>query len=373
MTRGRQFLAMLRWERAARATGVGAQLRLLSSAIEHGTPRALHVRLAPGSAQSDLVGKAEVLAAVYGCARVEIIGDRLRSDRCLVLLYDTNVPRPCRFPVPEPQMRLLPPAATEPLPLGHDDRGATVYLPLFGESGGTTTLIGGVPGTGKSMAIRVLLASLVQTRSAIVVIDPTGGAEASRWQGRLAGIVCSAEAQPTIDTLQRIIDLIKVRGEIIGAGGETSLLVPVVLICDELAELAAAGSPKQQDEARSMLRRIVALGRKANVACILATQRTTATSIDVTTRSLAAWRLALAHPDDPHGSEALLGPGNRQASRLTKRDVGAAFLTDGGQPTLLRVFELPAEHVPAIAEPHMRIALDEVEWLDSVALRELTT
>ena len=44
----------------------------------------------------------------------------------------------------------------------------------------------------------------------------------------------------------------------------------------------------------------------------------------MTTRGLVAWHLALAHPDDTHGSEALRGPGRRDAAALTKHHIGQA-------------------------------------------------
>ena len=150
------------------------------------------------------------------------------------------------------------------------------------------------------------------------------------------------------------------------------MFTPVVLVCDELAELAAAGTPKEQEEARAALRRIVALGRKAAVSVVLATQRTTSTSIDVTTRSLVAWRLALAHPDDLHGSEALLGPGRREAALLTKTDVGVGYLTNGGTPTMVRVFHIAAEQVSTVAAGCVSPSLDDLTLWEMASLRELT-
>ncbi|SDZ21922.1 hypothetical protein SAMN05444365_107134 [Micromonospora pattaloongensis] len=175
----------------------------------------------------------------------------------------------------------------------------------------------------------------------------------------------------TIDLLRQVLDLILARGPLVAAGAPLSLLLPVLLVCDELAELAAAGNAKQQDEARTLLRRITALGRKANVAVLLATQRTTATSIDVTTRSLLTWRVALAHPDDHHGSEAVLGQGRHHAAGLSGTDRGAAYVTAGGPPVLTRVFDLPRTAVPSLAVHGVPLPLHELREWDRVALREL--
>lgn len=372
---GRWWLltAILRWEAAAAAVGVDARLRLGRTLAERSTGVVLHLRLGPGHCAEDLVQKEAQLAAFFRCARAEVVEDVLRRDRCTLLLHATHVPPRCLYPRPSGQLSLLPRSVYEPVPLGRDDGGAEISLPLFVRgSGGTSVLIGGVPGVGKTLTVRAVLAGVAQTRACIVAIDPTGGAEASRWGERIDVAVRSAEYEPTAQLLGDVLALIKRRGEVLGVGGEIDLLPPLVLVCDELAELAAAGTPRQQDEARAMVRRIVALGRKANVSCVLATQRTTSTSIDITTRSLVAWRIALAHPDDPNGSEALLGPGNRQASGLRKSDVGAAYLTNGGQPHLLRVYEVPDDEVSVIAHQPIALTMCELEQLDSVALRELT-
>lgn len=314
------------------------------------------------------------LASVFGCARVEVEHDASRSDRCVVVFHRLRLPAFASFPVEGLALDgLLPQSSTMPLPLGVDANGDAVALPLFTSVGGTTLLVGGIPGTGKTGAVRTLLCGLAPTTASVFVIDPTGGAEASRWSSRLSAVVADADPGRTCDLLGELLALVVRRGEVLGAGGVTTMFPPVVLVCDELAELAAAGTSKQQDDARSLLRRLVALGRKTNVSCILATQRTTSTSIDVTTRSLAGWRLALPHPDDATGSEALLGPGRRQAADLSRDDVGAGFLTNGGPPRLIRVFESTDQLVEALRTTGSGLGLCELMHLDSVALRELTS
>mgnify|MGYP003705531611 CR=1 FL=1 len=43
------------------------------------------------------------------------------------------------------------------LPIGINLQGDNYYLPLFTESGGSTTLIGGNPGYGKSSLLKIIL------------------------------------------------------------------------------------------------------------------------------------------------------------------------------------------------------------------------
>lgn len=369
-----RWVAALRWPTVAAALRLNVRVRPVATARQSADgPVVLSLTVLTGSCVQDVVESSDKLRAFYKCARIEVVPDRVRGDRVAVVVHTSLVPGSSPYPLTTvPSGRFLPRPVTEPLPLGLDAQGRLVSIPLFDSvSGGTSLLVGGVPGTGKTNTLRVLLAGLAETTATLLVIDPTGGAEAALWSNRVSAVVSSAEPAPTIALLNEVLTIIHRRGRILGAGGSTNMLPPVVLVCDELAELAAAGTAKQQDEARALLRRIVALGRKANISTLLATQRTTATSIDVTTRSLAAWRIALPHPDDPHGSEALLGPGHRQAAALRKSDVGVGFLTDGGPAELLRVFTVHRSDVPALSLMGRGRELCELAAIEEAALREL--
>lgn len=334
----------------------------------------LPLRLLPGTTQDDVRSRTEAIRTFYRCARVEVLPDRFRGDRVTVRLFRLPVPPSVSYPFESLLSdQVVPLRATRPLPLGLNNSQEPVSITLFDPySGGTSLLIGGVPGSGKTTALRVLMSGLAATTACILSIDPTGGAEGALWGNRIDRLVPTAEHAPTMELLQLVLSLIERRGRILGAGGTTVLFQPVCLVCDELAEISAAGSPKQQEEARAALRRIVALSRKCSVSVVMATQRTTSTNIDVTTRSLAAWRLALAHPDDVHGSEALLGLGRREASLLSKFDTGVGYLTNGGAPEMVTVYDLPASLVGNLSGVFAPVSLDEVMAWDEASLHELT-
>ncbi len=356
---------------ATRAAGIDAALRQPPVSDSSGVVR-LSLRLQGGTTADDLRRNADRLASILRCARVEVIADDHRSDRCTVMLRCRRLPAPCRWPGVE-RHPVLPRSPYEPLPLGIDHDGLLVSVPLFEPSvGASRILVGGVPGTGKTTAVRTLLAGLAPTSAVLLMVDPTGGAETAHWAPRCSQVVTSAEAAETIRLLNDVLALIERRGELLGRGLDRTALTPVVLICDELAELAAAGGPKEQDHARTLLRRICAMGRKANVAVVMATQRTTATTIDVGTRSLATWRLALAHPDDRHGSEALLGAGRYEAAGLTTGDIGLGYLTNGGPPRLVRVFALTPDEATDDAALGCAVSLDHLAHWERAALHEMS-
>ncbi len=305
------------------------------------------------------------------CSRVSVEPDTSRGDRAAVVLDWTWKPPGEPYPEPDAQLRLFPPSAFAPLPLGVGRDGQPVGVQLFDRSAGAARLlIGGVPGSGKSNALRAVLAGLAPTTAQLVVIDPAGGAEARSWEGRASLIVATSEPRETMAALHDVLALVESRSAAVGRGVPTSSFLPLLLVIDELAELASAGTPKEQEEARRLVRRVAALGRKAQVGALLATQRTTSVTIDTTTRAFATWRLALAHPSDRHGSEALLGPGRYDAAELSAADVGAAFLTDGGLPRLLTVYETSPERAHLDEVRAFRHDLDELRRLDAAAERD---
>lgn len=372
MTSPRTWWAAARWPTTARRLGLDAQIRWLHCHdVRNGVSLSLH--LTKGSTAHDVAASVERLRSSYRCAIVEVAADPMRGDRATVSLRWAAHPIPERYASLASPGGVVPPRATEPLPLGTDLDGRVVSVELFDPIvGGSSLLVGGVPGSGKTTALRVILAGLSRTPVTMVVIDPTGGAEAMNWSARLSTVVSDAEPAPAAELLNRLLRIIEQRGVLVSAGVVPGALHPIVLVCDEVAELGAAGTARQQDDVRSLLRRVTALGRKANVAVVLATQRTTASSIDVTTRSLVASRLALAHPGDRYGSEALLGPGRYEAADLPKAARGLGYLSDGGHPQLLQVLGLDVAEVPSHVWPGLRRELDEVEAWDDVLRRELS-
>ena len=362
----RAALLAARIKRVAAVHGLDVRVRWRSLTPRPNNTVVLPLQVIPPTTVSELERREEALAVSLRCALVEVVRDSDRADWCSLRVLRERLPPLTKLSSPK-RDSLLPVSAMQGLRLGVDLDGESHALHLFGPSGASSLLIGGVPGSGKSYAIRLLLHQLSRTNAVLLFIDPAGGAEANQWATSLSETVASAEAAPTTALLEKVLALIELRGSLLAAGLHRDGLRPVVLIIDELAELGAASQPKDAEVCRRHLRRIIALGRKANVAVILATQRTTATSIHVTTRALAANRLALAQPGDVYGSEALLGPGRREAATLRKDDVGACYLTDGGPPVLLRIFEAP-EPPPQVGQS---LSLDELYNWDVTAFREL--
>lgn len=360
-----RWVTAQRWPTASAALGIDATIR---QAPFHRAPQAnvtrVPLQLGPGCSVELLEAKAGGLRSALRCAHVNVERDYGRGDRAVLVLGWSWRPEPSGYPPVPMQLGLFPPDACAPLPLGIDLDGEPVTVSLFDrDAGANRLLIGGVPGTGKTNALRTILAGLAPTTAQLVFLDPSGGAEATKWADRASRVVATADPAETCRVLRQVLDLVEARSTAVAQGVPIAMLRPVLVVVDELAEIAAAGTTKEQDEARGLLRRVCALGRKAQVGALLATQRTTATSIDTTTRAFATHRLALAHPGDRHGSEALLGPGRYQAADLAAGDVGVGFLTDGRLPRLVSVYWTSSER--ALADPAPIYPLDELLRLET--------
>ncbi len=369
-----RLVTFSRWPSAKGAAKLNAHVNaatLWSQYGEHSLRFCL--TLHSGTTQEQLIKAVPTLRSVLKCARVDVVPDVHRGDLAAVVAYRYAVPPVVDYPMHLLEASgVLPLSAYRPLPLGVNGDGAFVGVHLFNENdGGTSILLASVPSGGKSSALRALIAGLAPTATDIVVLDPTGGSEAHHWDERATAIVDHAKPSQTIEVLREIVDIIERRGKLRGLDAPLTLLHPLAVVCDELAALGSAGSTKEQNEIQALLRQAVATGRKANVAFVLATQRTTYTSMDTTLRALVDWRLGLAHPNDPAGSEAVLGSGRIHAAWLRKEDKGVGYLTNGGEPQLVRVFNLPPSKLADLPAMMPRRSFDEIRFWDEVCAREL--
>jgi S-DNA-T family DNA segregation ATPase FtsK/SpoIIIE len=227
-----------------------------------------------------------------------------------------------------------------PFALGVDDNGEIVSGKFYGHH----ILVGGIPGSGKSNALRVFLAHLSASRNvALFGIDPKR-VELNLWHERFTDLVLGNDPTETIELLEALHEEINWRTRHLTTLGTAKLLPSevfpwIVLVVDEWAELAAGGSSKERARADELLRRYVSLGRAVGCTAILCTQRPTSEVIDVGTRSLLNERFAL-RCGDRHQAEAILSAGTFQPSDLIGASVGRALWSDGGPAKPVQFYEV---------------------------------
>jgi S-DNA-T family DNA segregation ATPase FtsK/SpoIIIE len=308
---------------------------------------AVELRLTPPTTASVVESKSDLVAVAYGAVRVRVRPSDVRADRLLLHIDYTRSVGPVALPDIQHPVG-LPLDPLRPFALGIDDDGAAVEGQFYGHH----LLVGGIPGSGKSNALRVFLAHLATSRNVVLYgIDPKR-VELGLWRDRFSGLVLGNGAGETIALLEALHDLISERTQHLSAIGETILLPTqrfpwVVLVVDEWAEVAAGGSKKERDTANDLLRRYVSLGRAVGCTAILCTQRPTSDVIDVGTRTLLNDRFAL-RCGDRHQAEAILSAGTFESEDLIGTTVGRALWSNGGPAKAFQVYSVEDSRIPEL-------------------------
>jgi S-DNA-T family DNA segregation ATPase FtsK/SpoIIIE len=317
---------------------------------------ALTLRLRPPATAAVLDAYPEPLATAFGVARVRVAADPARADRATVALDLWPSLGAVAYPQ-DSRLVWLPRDSATPVPLGLDEDGEEVRLPLYGAS----LLVAGSPGSGKSTALRAVLAGLAGQRdTALVGIDPKR-VELTPWRNRLSSLVVGNEAEPTLRLLRDLVAEVQHRAARLADQGlvaarpdaETPALV---LVVDEWAELGAEGTSKQRAEAHELLRRYVSLGRAVGCSAVLATQRPTSDTVDTGTRALLAHRLTL-RCGDRWQSEAILGQGNDQAARIPLSSAGWGLLASGPDVRGIQVYGIDPARIAQVHCSALRVGL----------------
>lgn len=217
--------------------------------------------------------------------------------------------------------------------LGEKIGGGVLHGDL-GDPSSCHLLVGGQSGSGKSVLLRALTASLVQLHppSAIQlsIVDPkrvTFGGQRAALAAHLARPLCF-DAEGALGILAELVDEMEERYRLLEQAGVDSLselpaearLPRQVLIVDEFADLLASSSLARELEHH--LKRLGSKSRAAGIHLILATQRPDAKTMSMALRANLPGRVALRVADrhnaqiilDQPGAEDLLGKGDLLAN-----------------------------------------------------------
>ncbi len=348
----RQHLPVrMTWPTVARELGLSATKVRNVKTTKLGIEVAL--RLTPPTTHVTIERVADGVAVAYGAARVRVRVSELRAD---LVSISIDLTRSVGV-VPLPNFHHSVGIPLDPLrsfALGIDDDGETVSGRFYGHH----ILVGGIPGSGKSNALRVFLSHLSASRNvALFGIDPKR-VELNLWQERFTDLVLGNDATETIDLLESLHVEINRRTRHLSTLGSAKLQPSeefpwIVLVVDEWAEVAAGGSSKERARADELLRRYVSLGRAVGCTAILCTQRPTSEVIDVGTRTLLNERFAL-RCGDRHQAEAILSAGTFQPGDLIGASVGRALWSDGGPAKPVQFYEVGDESVQLLVCPVLR-------------------
>ena len=329
------------------AEQIGLHGTRVTAVTETALGHAVDLELQPTNSVVRIGMMTDQLAVAFGIARVRVLADPLYSHRVTVLLDQQlsigSVPyQPEHNPVG------LPLNPLREMPIGLDDNGDEIAASFYGQS----ILIGGNPGSGKSVAMRVILAGLAASRNVCLVgIDPKH-AELSMWRPRFTKLVLGNDVEPTVSLLIELLAEVQRRAEYL-ATTQTATLQPtnehpwIVLVIDEWAELGAAGDAKQRSHIEALLRRYLSLGRAVGCTALLVTQRPTSDSVSPGTRALTTHRFALKC-GDRYQAEAILGVGAFFPEQLLSAFPGRALWSDGGPATAIQFYNLEDEQIAGL-------------------------
>ena len=200
------------------------------------------------------------------------------------------------------------PDVTAPIAIGMDEISQDVPMQLYAQ----TILVGGSPGSGKSALSWSLLGhAALDPRTVLVVLDlKPYGIETAPIHDRADYVATTSGEAETI--LERVWLEVDRRNKILRdrmadkADPADVDMPPVVIVCDEAAELTRDGSDEGKS-ALSFLTRIVAVGRASGIGVVLVTQKPDSSVVPTALRDLMAQRICLRVGTRAQ-AETILGP-----------------------------------------------------------------
>ena len=225
--------------------------------------------------------------------------------------------------------------------LGIDEDGGRVEVELIYRN----VLIGGEPGSGKSVALNNIVAHAALAPDCRLWLFDGKQVELGLWS-EVADVFVGndiGDALGRLRELQRLMDsryrwLAQARRRKVVRADDADVIVAVV---DEIAYYSATVGRKQdQEEFSRLLRDVVARGRAAGVIVVAATQRPSVDIIPTSLRDLFGYRLAFRCTTDI-SSDIILGQGwakaGYSAATIAPEELGVGWLrAEGGIPRRMK-------------------------------------
>jgi len=323
----------------------------------------LTVRVSRGSSLREIEDRADDLAAgVHGRAvRVEI--NESDASRGVVTLVRRD-PLSNLEAVRSPIFGVREFSLWDPLPLGIDEQGAITEVLLPERS----MLIGGEPGSGKSVALAAIVAAAALDPRAHLWLLDGKQVELNAWAGCADASVGPDLAQ-AIRVLERLQVIMEARySNLPSTGGrklQRSAEVGLHLVaCDELALFLTMGDRKECQRFVDLMRDLVARGRAAGIIVVAATQKPGVDVIPSSLRDLLVFRLAF-RCTTPQASDTVLGATRASegydASKIAPADPGVGYLLgEDGTPRRMRTFLLSDADIDDLARRATYVRRDAV-------------
>jgi S-DNA-T family DNA segregation ATPase FtsK/SpoIIIE len=328
----------------------------------------LHLRCPIGVTPSDFEANEEALAGALGGSSIEVKRNTKHAGDVYLTLVGQDDPL---FGEARSPVELLGlPGGHSPLdgvPIGYNSSGETVRVSLYQKS----LLVGGSPGSGKSVLMQQLVAFAALADSCeLWCIDPKLVELRTFWRGSAHRMATDVESATAL--LDELIEVMNARYEALDVQRKQKVFEPaegryptdemplIVLVVDEVAELTASLDKKEGTAFAERLRLIVAKGRAAGITPVLCTQKPDSSVIPTSIRDLCSTRIALRCGTEAQaitilGDSAVKNNG-ANAHMIGTDTPGLAYLTgeEGAQVTRLRSFFISGEDMETLPARALR-------------------
>lgn len=317
----------------------------------HALGLAVVVELLRGQTVNEYANAADAIAAAW---RVETVRVDAPQPGLVMLVAVTSDPLATGAEVP---MGAVPAGDLAGVRVGRLETGEDLIFRLDQ----TSSVVGGVPGSGKSVTLNMILAGVASNPCVqIVGIDCKRMVEFDDWVPRMAA---TAGDQEQAESVLRLVDLLgtqrldRLRGSGFkswsrrGYSPENPLIVVVIDECAELFDPTV--DKKCAAELKSLVSRGVRLYRAAGIVYVLATQKPTVDVLPSIIRDNSANRVA-AQCTTREQEAAILGPTPDDptapsATRMSRRPGMVVVSDDAGRRAYGRVDFISEPVAAAIA------------------------
>jgi DNA segregation ATPase FtsK/SpoIIIE, S-DNA-T family len=243
----------------------------------------------------------------------------------------------------------------DPVHLALDETGIDVSVSLAERN----MLIGGEPGSGKSVAMQLIVAHGALSPDCKLILVDGKRVELGLWRGCAERFI-GPSIDDAIDTLKWLQSEIDERTDWLLDHKKRKISpdmgFPVYLVAiDELAYFSATvGTPQQQKEFNAVNRDIVARGRAPGIIPVEGTQRPSADIVPTSLRDLFGYRWAF-RCSTVASSDTILGHGwadqGYSATEIDPQARGVSWLrAEDGIPRRVKSAYLTDDHIIALAD-----------------------
>jgi hypothetical protein len=264
-----------------------------------------------------------------------------------------------REPITSPLCRGWRFSLWDRIPLGVLEDGSSLSMQLAEHN----LLIGGEPGSGKSVILSLVVAAAALDPSTTLTLFDGKQVELSIWKDAADEFV-GPDLEQAAGVLERLQQIMDFRYQVLLALGKRKFEPGDpeglhIVVLDELAFYLRGGKKETRDRFAESLRDLVSRGRAAGIIVVAATQKPSHDVVPTWIRDLFSYRIAMRCTTSD-ASDTILGQGwaTRGSSAATidpsMRGVGYV-LAEGGAPMLFKANYLSDPDLVELAAEAMSI------------------